>query len=177
MISPKKIGDYNPQDPEKYYGHDFEFRAYVNEVLEGIVREYKDLVGRYPKEELVSSLDSILDYFSKSGEGDEIFKKVMYSISSENEDEGEMDLPHVIHILGLLKVHNPDKWKDFLKMLYSTINEIKSFMDEKYDTVEMTEEKEYKKPRKYSKSYCEKTPCKNMGFTQKASCRPYKNCY
>ena len=39
------------------------------------------------------------------------------------------------------------------------------------------EQKEYKKPRKYSKSYCKKTPCKDMGFTQKASCRPYKNCY
>lgn len=43
------------------------------------------------------------------------------------------------------------------------------------------EEKErankFKKPRKYSKSYCEKTPCNKMGFTQKASCRHYKNCY
>jgi len=39
------------------------------------------------------------------------------------------------------------------------------------------EQKKYKKPRKYSKSYCKKTPCKDMGFTQKASCRPYKNCY
>jgi len=38
-------------------------------------------------------------------------------------------------------------------------------------------EKEYKKPRKYSKSYCDSTPCNKMGFTQKASCRPYKNCY
>ena len=38
-------------------------------------------------------------------------------------------------------------------------------------------EKEYKKPRKMSKTYCEKTPCNKMGFTQKASCRPYKNCY
>lgn len=38
-------------------------------------------------------------------------------------------------------------------------------------------EKEFKKPRKYSKSYCKKTPCDKMGFTQKASCRPYKNCY
>jgi hypothetical protein len=39
------------------------------------------------------------------------------------------------------------------------------------------EEKEFKKPRKYSKSYCKSTPCSKMGFTQKASCRPYKNCY
>lgn len=39
------------------------------------------------------------------------------------------------------------------------------------------EEKEFKKPRKYSQSYCKSTPCSKMGFTQRASCRPYKNCY
>lgn len=39
------------------------------------------------------------------------------------------------------------------------------------------EGKKFKKPRKYSKSYCSSTPCNKMGFTQKASCRPYKNCY
>ena len=32
-------------------------------------------------------------------------------------------------------------------------------------------------PRKMSKKYCKKTPCRKMGFSQKASCRPYKNCY
>jgi hypothetical protein len=31
--------------------------------------------------------------------------------------------------------------------------------------------------RLMSKTYCKKTPCRRMGFTQKASCRPYKNCY
>jgi hypothetical protein len=34
-----------------------------------------------------------------------------------------------------------------------------------------------RKTRKYSRKYCKKTACKKMGFTQKASCRPYKNCY
>jgi hypothetical protein len=34
-----------------------------------------------------------------------------------------------------------------------------------------------KKKRLMSKSYCKKTSCRKMGFTQKASCRPYKNCY
>ena len=34
-----------------------------------------------------------------------------------------------------------------------------------------------KSPRKMSKKYCKKTPCRKMGFSQKASCRPYKNCY
>lgn len=37
--------------------------------------------------------------------------------------------------------------------------------------------KTQRKPRKMSKSYCKKTSCKKMGFTQKASCRPWKNCY
>lgn len=41
----------------------------------------------------------------------------------------------------------------------------------------VTLKKVYKTPRKMSKSYCKKTPCKKMGFSQKASCRPYKNCY
>lgn len=31
--------------------------------------------------------------------------------------------------------------------------------------------------RKMSRKYCKKTPCRKMGFTQKASCRPYKNCF
>ena len=44
------------------------------------------------------------------------------------------------------------------------------FLDEK-------ESGKFKKSRKYSQSYCKSTPCDKMGFTQKASCRPYKNCY
>ena len=43
--------------------------------------------------------------------------------------------------------------------------------------IELKEDSKFKKPRKYDKSYCEKTPCGSMGFSQKASCRPYKNCY
>ena len=42
---------------------------------------------------------------------------------------------------------------------------------------EREKKKKFKKKRKYSQSYCKFTPCSEMGFTQKASCRPYKNCY
>lgn len=35
----------------------------------------------------------------------------------------------------------------------------------------------YKYPRRFSRMYCMKKPCRKMGFTLKASCRPYKNCY
>ncbi len=31
--------------------------------------------------------------------------------------------------------------------------------------------------RRMTRRYCKKTACKKMGFTQKASCRPWKNCY
>lgn len=169
-ISQKKIGDYTPSDSEKYYGHPFEFRAYANEVLEGLVNEYKELIGYYTEEELINSLDSALSFFGKGGQGDEIFKKAMYSISSE--EVSDTELPHVLHLLGLLKRYNPDQWKDFLKMLYSTINEIKQYVRVQYNNgVEQLSE------GKMSKSYCEKTPCKKMGFSQKASCRSYKNCY
>lgn len=37
--------------------------------------------------------------------------------------------------------------------------------------------RKYKFPRRFSKTYCKKTKCSKMGFTQRASCRPYKNCY
>lgn len=46
-----------------------------------------------------------------------------------------------------------------------------------YHYLDERESKKFKKPRKYSKSYCKNTSCDEMGFTQKASCRPYKNCY
>lgn len=33
------------------------------------------------------------------------------------------------------------------------------------------------KKRKWSKKYCLSKPCNEMGFSEKASCRPYINCY
>ena len=35
----------------------------------------------------------------------------------------------------------------------------------------------WKMPRKMSRKYCKQTPCRKMGFTQRSSCRPYKNCF
>jgi hypothetical protein len=31
--------------------------------------------------------------------------------------------------------------------------------------------------RRFTRKQCKKFTCAKMGFTQKASCRPYKNCY
>jgi GNAT superfamily N-acetyltransferase len=35
----------------------------------------------------------------------------------------------------------------------------------------------YEMPRKWDKEHCESKPCDEMGFSEKASCRPYVDCY
>jgi hypothetical protein len=51
-------------------------------------------------------------------------------------------------------------------------------LKEKFDT--LSSQITYENPaggRLMTRKYCKKTPCKKMGFTQRASCRPWKNCY
>lgn len=174
-LSDKEIEKYDPEVDEKYWGHDFEYRAYANETLEGIVNEYQSLIGKYTKKELLDSLKSLLEYFGKGGQADKIARDVLYGISSEEYTEDKY--PHSIEVLSLLRQHNPKKWKEFLKMLYSTVLELSQEIKDYKEEGELEETNEFKKPRKYGQSYCKKTPCHSMGFSQKASCRPYKNCY
>jgi hypothetical protein len=119
----------------------------------------------------LDSMDSMLKFFGQGGPMDEIGVKVFYNISSEELDSS---LPNTIQVLTLVRKYNRAKWTNFLKMLYSTVQELKGEI-EKYYQEEVVQES--KKRRKYSQTYCEKTPCHKMGFSQKASCRPYKNCY
>jgi len=64
-----------------------------------------------------------------------------------------------------------------------TTDELKSKIEEAIKKLTPVEKnpsggrRKTKKNRLMSKAYCKKTPCKKMGFTQKASCRPWKNCY
>lgn len=39
------------------------------------------------------------------------------------------------------------------------------------------DKRQTKLPRKWSKAYCKRTSCEKMGFSQRASCRPFKHCY
>jgi len=170
-ISDKKEKEYSTQDKDKgYWGHEFEFRAFSNEIINAIYKEYKDLFQKVSDDDIISSIDSMISFFGKSGQLDELGQKVLYSISSEKE-QGPQEYPYVLKVARLLKKNAPERWNSFLKMLYNVGQEIKSDLSQ----IEMSEE--FKKPRKMGKSYCEKTPCKDMGFSQKASCRPYKNCY
>ena len=137
----------------------------------GLSNEYKELFNIYSDDEIISSLDSLIGFFGKNQPIDQLGQKVLYAISSE---ESKGDYPYILKLIAKIKKFNPTKWNEFLKMLYSTVDEIKSELE--LNKQEMTESK-FTKPRKYSKSYCEKTPCDDMGFSQKASCRAYKNCY
>jgi hypothetical protein len=175
FLTSKEMSKYDPEVESKYWGHDFEFRAYANEILEGLVNEYRNLYGIKSKQELLSSLKSVVEFFGKSGQADEIARDVFYSISSENPNQE--DFPFAIQTLALLRQFNPKRWKEFLKMLYSTVGELLKEIKEMKSEGEIGESKKFKKPRKWGPSYCKKTPCGSMGFSQKASCRPYKNCY
>jgi hypothetical protein len=58
--------------------------------------------------------------------------------------------------------------------LYSKVIDLKAKFDR------LSSEITYENPsggRLMTRKYCKKTACKKMGFTQKASCRPWKNCY
>ena len=119
--SEKNYGGYSHDSIENYYGHPYEQRAYYNEVLEGIVREYKELFGHYTQEEIEKSLESMLGFFGKSQRGDKILKKVLFNINSE---EISNEAPHALKLLSLVKKGNPESWKMFLKMLSTTVEEI-----------------------------------------------------
>lgn len=169
----KYMKNYSDDVDEKYWGHDFEFKAYANEFLESLVNVYEETIKIENEDEILDSLGSILEFFGRGGEMTDLAKINMYQIFSE--DPVEEGYPYSLTILSNLKHHNPKKWNLFLKMLYSTILEIGEKV--KTNIKELGEEKKFKKPRKYGSSYCKKTPCGSMGFSQKASCRPYKNCY
>ena len=70
--------------------------------------------GNRMMEELLKSLKSLVEYFAKSGQADEIAKNVLFSISSEEVEDD--NYPHVIQVLSLLKEYNPKRWNEFLKM-------------------------------------------------------------
>ena len=119
----KDYDRYDNSIVEDYFGHDYEFRAYVNEILEGIVNEYKKLVKEHTKEEVIEAADRLLRYFGQHGIGGELNTKILFRITSERVNKKKV--PYTLKVLSLIKEHNPTKWKYFLKMLYSTVEEIK----------------------------------------------------
>ena len=129
FISDKRIGNYNPESSSDYWGHDFEFRAHVNEILNAMVNEFQEKLGTTPKEELKEILTSIINGFAKNRPISDQASEFLFDMYDET---WENEYPTPIYVLHLLRVYNPTKWNKFLKMLYSTGNEIIDMID-KYD--------------------------------------------
>ena len=63
-LSDKSEKKYSAEDKETgYWGHDFEFRAFSNEVMNGLSNEYKELFNIYSDDEIISRLDSLIGFF------------------------------------------------------------------------------------------------------------------
>ena len=68
--------------------------------------------------------------------------------------------------------HTNIKDKEYLRMLDDVTK-----AHNKVESCLKTGGKSFKFPRRFTRKHCARKPCKRMGFTEKASCRPYKNCY
>lgn len=87
-----------------------------------------------------------------------------------------MDVSTVLWLLSMLVYCTETLYPKLSAMFRRDIK----YIQRRHDVVHQTggfDKKSAKYPRKYSKTYCVQTPCDKMGFSQKASCRPYKNCY
>lgn len=87
---------------------------------------------------------------------------------------------------NIIKDHDMNKFRKYIFRPRTTIK-YKNFTENNQDIDPDTDKNNTKVggfdknttkyPRKWSKEYCMTTPCNKMGFSQKSSCRYYKNCY
>ncbi len=95
----------------------------------------------------------------------------MYSTSGAMMGAGSGEIP---------KERNPKAHKRYVRIRF-TQQGLQNFKPSPYfpDRIQQLGEKKKKKRKGASKSYCKSTSCKDMGFTQKASCKSQgiKDCY
>lgn len=152
--SPRYMMTYDEKSDEKYWGHPVEFFAISNEFLEGLVLEFQRRVKRSKKRENLElfqkSLKNILNYFAKGEPLSKLSKDILFRINDEYlGDEPSKVLknltadmpqladflperggeePYYLHYVQLIKKYNPEIWKKFLSMLFTTSLEIKEII-------------------------------------------------
>lgn len=149
---------YDEKSDEKYWGHPVEFFAISNEFLEGLVLEFerrnKRLRDPENKRYLLKSLKNILNYFAKNEKLTKHSLNVLQRINDENIESDRLsrvianfqtdfpqtsdifkptyeDEPYYLHYVEMIKKYNPQIWKKFLSMLFTTAKEIESIIKEK----------------------------------------------
>lgn len=150
-----KYGDPN-EFPEKYYSHGIELRGITGEFFEAMIQEYKDRVkyvkDKKDKELLLNSIDNIVSFFNEleplnplsydildemNGQRgfDSKFEKILLSMMKEYPKTSELykdtpDFePYFLREIDLIRRYSPKGWKMFLKMLYSTSEEVKEIIN------------------------------------------------
>ena len=155
--TPRYMSTYDEKLDEKYWGHPVEFFAISNEFLEGLVLEFQRRIKRSRKRENLElfskSLKNILNYFAKGEPLSKLSKDMLFRINDEYlGDEPSKVLknltsdmpqladflperggeePYYLYYVQLIKKYNPEIWKKFLSMLYTTTLEIQEMIDNK----------------------------------------------
>jgi hypothetical protein len=147
----------DPEIPEKYFGHDVEFRTMPYEFLNALVNEFKrrkKLVSKKPESQIAlqNSLANILNYFASGEElsnlsldilhstystpekGNNPFATTLKKMSSTYPETSSMlkkdtSLPkYFTEYLFEIKKYNQSRWNKFLSSLYSTYLEISDIL-------------------------------------------------
>ena len=149
----------NPEIPEKYFGHDAEFRTMPYEFLNALVNEFKrrkKLVSKKPESQMAleNSLANILNYFASGEElsnlsldilhstystpekGDNPFATTLKKMSSTYPETSSMlkkdnSMPkYFTEYILEIKKYNQSRWNKFLSALYSTYLEISNIISQ-----------------------------------------------
>lgn len=157
-FSPKYTLTYDEKTDDKYWGHPIEFRAISNEFLEGLELEMdrRALMLKNPenKKYLIQSLDNILNYFSKGEKLSKLSLDILRRVNDEEVLENrisksvsditanypglsdfisarEGNEPYYLSYVELIKKYNPKIWPRFLTMLYKSVEDLKSKINNK----------------------------------------------
>ena len=160
VSTPKYVEKYGDPDerPDLYYSHGIELRAITGEFFEALVNEYKERVENIKDEKdkhiLLNSLDNIISFFNElnilsplaynildemNGENDldKKFKKILskmmldYPKVSEFFDESGDKEPYYLACIDLIRRFSDKGWRSFLRMLYTTSQEIRDMINKK----------------------------------------------
>jgi hypothetical protein len=156
--SPKYDLTYDEKSDDKYWGHPTEFFAISNEFLEGLVNEFERRAQRLKKKDnskpLLKSLQNIMNYFAKNEPltkqslniiqrinddsiGSGKFGEILANIETDYPETSDIippsyeDEPYYLHYVQMIKKFNPEIWKKFLSMLFTTSKEIENMINTK----------------------------------------------
>lgn len=155
LWTPSYAATYNEKDEASYWGHPIEFFAISNEFLEGLVKEFERRAKRIRKVEnkeiLLKSLKNILNHFGRGEQLSGLSRDILFRINDEYVGEDSFKVlkdltydmpqladfltdrggeePYYLHYVQMIKKYNPEIWKKFLSMLFTTSLEIRDLIE------------------------------------------------